>query len=106
MKSLVFFHDIPKTGENKTIKKCVRVWNFVKTCDTADIAILFETGIFRHICMVYLDVVLTKLIEEKILNFDQAARVFNELHFLLSCCNVSDAMKLCENSNKNKKLFE
>ena len=100
-KTLVFLHSMPtKSDIVKETKKCMRVWDFVKSCDLSDIVTLFDTGVFRKIIIAYVETSLKSLVRQRKITPDAAAYVHEEVEFFLNSCCLRDICGLLKEFEK------
>ncbi len=94
-KTMVFIHPVKSHGHiSRDAETCMQIWDFVKTCSTGDIAILFDTGVFDPIVLDYLYVVLRRLLERESIEDYHAAVTYNEMKYLLRKHKIEDVYKM------------
>lgn len=65
-----------KISQERAAKEC-RIYDFLATCDKADINILFDSSAFNEITKAYLQIAAEELTADKIINESQGQAIIN-----------------------------
>ena len=82
-KSLQKAADENKISQEDAAKQ-IRLYDFLNTCTDEDICSLFDTGAFNDIARSYLRKAATELVDEEVIDEDQAQAIKNRFSLLFS----------------------
>lgn len=92
-------------SKEKAEKKC-KVYDFLASCDGDDIYNLFDSGAFNDIAEKYTILAVEELIDEEVIDIDQAHAIFYRLRELLDENDAREAGNRASEKTSTKRTKE